>query len=215
MYQSIDFYNLIVNIYFIAVQPKMLNNSNVFSKSIGESIRFNCSADGIPRPNLLWYRNNNLLLNFSRFHITYSEDQVQSIRFATIPEVQQARSTLTITRLRSSDSGNIECRADNSAGQTKKVTNILNIIEGKTFIGFRFIFILNFHILQKHHTVLQTKKFVKMMGTVMIFQVETFTVNVQKAFGEKNAVKVSIIKLIFMHGETMYTISIETICNNN
>ena len=87
---------------------------------------FNCSADGIPPPSLIWYKGENILLNSSRYMI--HEQESMGFRLA-IPQTQQTSSSLTILRIRAKDSGYYECRADNSAGETKIVTHHLNITD--------------------------------------------------------------------------------------
>ncbi len=94
------------------------------------SVIFNCSADGIPQPSLLWYKDGNLLLNVSRYLITY-EQQSFGIRSSLISDIQQASSSLIVSRIKASDSGLYECRADNSAGETKIMNHYLNITDSK------------------------------------------------------------------------------------
>ena len=75
---------------------------------------FNCTADGIPRPTIVWRRNGQLLLNYNRFKIVSSE-QDNSFCSNIIPEVLQHTSILEIVELRGNDNGSYSCRADNEA----------------------------------------------------------------------------------------------------
>lgn len=78
----------------------------------------NCTADGIPVPNILWRRNGLLVLNTTRVTITVTSvpDSQRNIRVNTIPDIKQAYSSITISNLRQTDNGDYSCRADNSAG---------------------------------------------------------------------------------------------------
>ena len=84
----------------------------------------NCSADGIPAPNILWRRNGQLVLNSTRVSIIVSPvlGSDRNIRVSNISDIKQVNSSITISNLRETDNGNYTCRADNSAG----VADILN-----------------------------------------------------------------------------------------
>ena len=103
------------------MQPKLLNDTGgyVLVNGTGHTRTFNCSADGIPRPNILWRRNGFLILNSTRVEIINSPvpDASRSIRVNSIPDIQEAISIMTITNMKESDNGNYSCRADNSAGE--------------------------------------------------------------------------------------------------
>lgn len=105
----------------LLVQPKLLNETGSLHLVNGtaDSITLNCTADGIPRPRILWRKNGVLILNVSRTSWNYGNDSDsdRQIRFKEIDEIEQASSTLTIQDLRSSDTGLYTCRADNSAGR--------------------------------------------------------------------------------------------------
>ena len=84
-----------------------------FEVSSGETIAFNCTADGINRPVIMWRRNGQLILNTPRLSISNVNS---SPGFRSISGLQQITSSLTIRDLRESDSANYSCRADNEAG---------------------------------------------------------------------------------------------------
>ena len=78
----------------------------------GQSISFNCTADGINRPVITWRKDGQLILSTARLNI----DSVNDIQgFRSIPGIKQITSLLTISDLRERDSGSYSCRADNEA----------------------------------------------------------------------------------------------------
>ena len=79
----------------------------------GENVTINCTADGLPQPNIVWRRNGQLIESTSRLRIHTSGG---SNGFRSIPEVVMTTSTLTITNLITGlDNGSYSCRADNKA----------------------------------------------------------------------------------------------------
>ena len=104
------------------VQPKLLNETGgyllVNTTESPEMRVLNCSADGIPAPNILWRRNGQLVLNSTRVSIVVSpvSDSERDIRVSFIPDIKQVYSSITISNLRETDNGDYTCRADNSAG---------------------------------------------------------------------------------------------------
>ena len=85
-----------------------------YHKEAGSSVAFNCTADGFPRPEIIWKRDNQVLISTSRLKIESFED-ANANRSMSLPGVLQATSKLTIVDLRGSDNGSYSCRADNEA----------------------------------------------------------------------------------------------------
>ena len=105
-------------IYFIThflVKAELLNYTGGFvTKKRGESVKFNCTAGGIPQPFIVWRKNGQLLLNTSRVKIV-SLENFNGFHSNLIPEVLQLTSVLTITDLTGNDNGNYFCQANNKA----------------------------------------------------------------------------------------------------
>ena len=89
---------------------------------------FNCTADGIPQPVIVWRKNGQLLLNTSRIAIASS---LESNGFHTnyIPST----SVITIKDLRGNDNGSYFCGADNrvKTGTFLMTPYILQVVECK------------------------------------------------------------------------------------
>ncbi len=84
------------------------------SKEHGDTVSFTCTADGYPRPKVIWRFNGQpLLANTSRYMITYTYGEYG---FRSIPNVQQISVHLNISDLSEvADNGLYSCRADNEA----------------------------------------------------------------------------------------------------
>ena len=105
--------NLII-VYYI-VKAELLNYTGGFvTKERGQSVKFNCTADGNPRPYIVWRKNGQLLLNTSRVKIV-SLEYSNTFHSNVTPGVLQLTSVLTITDLTGNDNGNYFCQADNKA----------------------------------------------------------------------------------------------------
>lgn len=85
-----------------------------YLKKAGDTITFSCSADGFPRPGIIWKKDNQVLVSTSRLKIESLED-TNANRSMSVPGVLQTTSKLTIMDLRGSDNGSYSCRADNEA----------------------------------------------------------------------------------------------------
>ena len=94
---------------FILVKAVILNNSGTFViKDKGQNVSFNCTAEGIPQPVIVWRKNGQLLLNTSRITIVSSQES-NGFQTNYIPTT----SVITIKDLRGNDNGSYSCRADN------------------------------------------------------------------------------------------------------
>ena len=117
----------------ILVTAALLNNTGgTVIKLKGQNVVFNCTADGLPRPVIVWRKNGQLLLNTNTLKII-SSDQTNSFRSNIIPEVLQHTSMIEITNLRGNDNGSYSCRADNEANLGIVLTTpfTLKVIERK------------------------------------------------------------------------------------
>ena len=103
------------------MQSKLSNNTEgyVTINRTENTRKFNCSADGIPSPIILWRRNGSLILNSTRITIINSSvpDSQRSIRYNSMPEIKEVISIMTITNMSDTDNGNYTCQAYNFAGE--------------------------------------------------------------------------------------------------
>ena len=97
-----------------AVAPHLHNSKGTnLTRKENEQAVFNCSASGIPAPNIIWYRGGQLLfevqnkfsISTMRFNNFHSQDMLHGLE-GTI-------SVLTVLSLTSTDSSTYFCRADN------------------------------------------------------------------------------------------------------
>ena len=87
----------------------------MFSRETGQSVSFNCTADGIPVPVIAWRRNGQLLLPSARYSEVIT-DPSPGFRSEDQPGVLKVTSNLTVTSLKTTDQGAYSCRADNGEG---------------------------------------------------------------------------------------------------
>ena len=85
-------------------------------KEENEQAVFNCSADGIPAPNIVWRRGGQLLIEAEN---KFSISNTRSDAFRSqeeLPGLDGTNSVLTVLNLATTDSTTYSCRADNGAG---------------------------------------------------------------------------------------------------
>ena len=94
---------------FFLVNAAILNNTiTLFTKHKGQNVTFNCTAEGIPQPVIVWRKNGQLLLNTSRITIVSSKES-NGFHTNYIPTT----SVIIIKDLRGSNNGSYSCQADN------------------------------------------------------------------------------------------------------
>ena len=123
-----------LNVLVIAVL--LNNNGQYISKEKGQSVSFNCTADGVPRPVIVWRKNGQLLLNTTRITIS-STEQSNGFHFNYFPTT----SVLTIADLRGSDNSSYSCRIKNAVNIEAVLTTpyVLHVIERKWLNELLFI----------------------------------------------------------------------------
>ena len=108
------FIHVDILVCILKVEPKFVNEVGDSVEGIqGETVRFNCSAYGIPAPNIVWKRNGQLVINTTNsFEIVSA-----GYNFASSQEQLDGTSSfLTVLSLATTDSGTYLCQADNSVG---------------------------------------------------------------------------------------------------
>ena len=107
----------------------------MFSIEEEQNIRFQCIADGIPVPNIIWTRNGELISLNPRFivsSITIEASYRPYIYYAVL-------SNLNVTNLHSTDAGNYTCTADNDAGRDFITTPfVLNVTDSMLCATYSF-----------------------------------------------------------------------------
>ena len=91
----------------------------IVNGSIGDSITFNCTADGIPNPSLTW-RHNGTLLTTGSIRWTIKETSLNGQRVRDQLDTEQSvLSQLTLNKIDQIDHGSlISCQADNSVNES-------------------------------------------------------------------------------------------------
>ena len=103
MFNSFTFF------FVILVNADILNKTGGFvTKHKGQIVTFNCTADGVPQPVIVWTKNGQLLLNTNRVTIVSSQES-NGFHTNYIP----VTSVITIKDLRGNDNGSYSCRANN------------------------------------------------------------------------------------------------------
>lgn len=104
--------NCIVTVYTVPAVLLSYNGEEKERKS-GQNVTFNCTADGLPRPKIVWRKDGQLIIEGRKRKISTSQE-IEGFR--NISDIQQITSTLKITNLiRGVDNGSYSCRADNEA----------------------------------------------------------------------------------------------------
>lgn len=100
----------IIQIYPVSVTPNIAKQPRSSSNNVGTSAEFRCVNSGIPTPTVTWYKDGKPLVVDSRHQVSSNGE------------------ILTITNIRRSDAGNIECRAANAVGITSSREAVLTVV---------------------------------------------------------------------------------------
>ncbi|XP_048740319.2 collagen EMF1-alpha-like [Ostrea edulis] len=92
------------------VTPNIAKQPRSSSNNVGTSAEFRCVNSGIPTPTVTWYKDGKPLVVDSRHQVSSNGE------------------ILTITNIRRSDAGNIECRAANAVGITSSREAVLTVV---------------------------------------------------------------------------------------
>ena len=120
-------------LHSFTVKPELQNpNGTILVRKENEQAVFNCSADGIPAPKILWRRGGQLLFETEN---KFSISDMRSDVFRDpeeLPGLEGTTSMLTVQSLTAIDSERYSCRADNGAGPgvVMQVPYTLNVING-------------------------------------------------------------------------------------
>lgn len=76
----------------------------------GDTVQFQCQVEGVPRPQITWFRQTAIIKHSEDFQIYYSEDNV---------------ATLIIKEVFPEDAGSFTCVAKNSAGSASTTTELV------------------------------------------------------------------------------------------
>ena len=104
-------------LHLFTVKPELQNYNGIYlTRQENEQAIFNCSADGIPAPDIVWRRNGQLLFNIEDKFII-SNTMSETFRSKDeLPGLVGTKSVLTVRSLTTADSAEYSCRADNGAG---------------------------------------------------------------------------------------------------
>ena len=118
----ITFITILIN---IIVAARLVNTDGVaVEKERGQNISFNCTAEGIPMPTIVWRKDGQLIIQNNKRHISSKS----STGFHS-----GVTSTLIISDVTGSDNGSYSCRADNEAniGAVLTIPYQLTVVERK------------------------------------------------------------------------------------
>ena len=97
----------------------MENGGTTSTRDSRQMISFNCTADGVPTPTILWLRNGTPLLISQNPRFSVSSN---TMRPGLRPDITESRrSVLTISELSERDSGRYSCKATNEIGMTAEL----------------------------------------------------------------------------------------------
>lgn len=103
--------------FHFAVEPELQDPIGTrLVREEDEMAVFNCSADGIPAPNIVWRRGGQLLVEAeSKFLISNTPSDAFRLQ-EDLYGLEGTSSVLTVLNLATTDSTTYSCRADNGAG---------------------------------------------------------------------------------------------------
>lgn len=91
-------------------------------KNVGGTVSFNCTADGVPAPDIVWRKDGKYIIPQANRRKTSSSNLTDGFRINEIPQAMQRTSELIITDLTVSDTGSYSCRADNGVDKGAVLT---------------------------------------------------------------------------------------------
>ena len=94
---------VITAIHFVSVGPSLVSPPENATKTVGETVRFSCSFDGIPQPEIKWFYSSGA----SKIQVTQTKQHVIS------------NGRLEIRQILKKDEGKYICQAVNIAGQVE------------------------------------------------------------------------------------------------
>ena len=105
---------------------------------IGASVTFNCTATGLPAPNISWIKNNDSFALQSNPRVTFINDPLDD---------KSTQSHLFITRVKEEDFGKYQCEAKNSGDKNLSLPAFLTPkVSGQTFICISVCFPYHFKV---------------------------------------------------------------------
>ncbi|KAL3275188.1 hypothetical protein HHI36_019957, partial [Cryptolaemus montrouzieri] len=93
-----------------SVAPKFIEKLKPTVARDGDTVQFQCQVEGVPRPQITWFRQTAIIKHSEDFQIYYDEDNV---------------ATLIIKEVFSEDTGSFTCVAKNSSGFASTTTELI------------------------------------------------------------------------------------------
>ena len=97
------------------------------TRTTGESVTFNCTADGIPRPQISWRRQGQFLNTEQLQRYSVVSTISSGFRSSELPGVEQIESKLTISNLRETDEGVYSCIAQSATTPPAALSESFNL----------------------------------------------------------------------------------------